>query len=212
MSKQAEFLQRASWTVTGLALLPALLAWLQGVDGRFWAASGYDFFPLLGLVAFTLMWSHYIIGALRLHLGVGKTAIRRYWSVTSWIVLVAIVLHPGILIVNLWRDGFGLPPDSYAAYVASSLQWAVGLGTVSLLIFLSYELHRWFEGRGWWRYLQRASDIGMFLIIIHGFRLGGELAAGWFRLLWFVYAATYVIALFYTYYRGLSARPRSVVG
>lgn len=212
MNRRSTFLRRAAWVITALGLVPALLVWLMGMDGQFWTASRYELFPLLGLVAFTLMWSHYLVGALRLHLGVDKSAIKQYWSVTSWVVLVAIVLHPGILILSLWRDGFGLPPGSYTGYVAPQLMWAVALGTVSLLIFLAYELHRWFGAKSWWAYVQRASDLAMVLILMHGFRLGGDLATGWFKIIWLIYAETYLIALIYTYYHLIKRGPRSMVG
>lgn len=204
MEKRIVLLTRVSWAVAGLALLPAIIAWLQGMGPGLVGLTQVDLyavFPLLGLMAFTLMWSHYIVGALRRRLGVDKEATRRFRVVTGWVVLVAIVLHPGLLVYGLWRDGFGLPPDSYSAYVAPQLMWAVSLGVASLLAFLAYELHRWFADRKWWRFVQYAGDAAMLAIIIHGLRLGSDLVSGWFRAVWFVYALSYIAALSYTYYK-----------
>lgn len=202
MKLSAERFRFISWLIGILAVLPAAIAWLQGVDGELGGLTAYELFPLFGLVAFTLMWSHYIVAALRLAYGFDKSVMKRFWQVTSWIVLGAIVLHPSLLIFTLWRDGFGLPPDSYLEnYVAPSLKWAAALGSFSLLVFLAYELHRWFKDKSWWRYVQAASDICVFLILIHGFSLGGDLASGWFRTVWLAYAETYLIALAFIYYR-----------
>lgn len=115
-------------------------------------------------------------------------------------VLVAILLHPGLLIWQLWRDGFGLPPGSYLRnYVAPNMAWVALLGTISLLVFLSYELRRIFATKRWWRFVQYASDIAMLAVFYHGLRLGSNLQRGWFKWLWLAYGLTLALALIYIY-------------
>jgi len=167
-------LSLGAYTLTALVILLALLAWGQGQKWQLDDLSNYALFPLLGLIAFSVMWSHYMIAAAKKGLRVEDKVTKRYFESTSFIVLFAILLHPGLLIVQLWRDGYGAPPQSYLEnYVASGLKGAVLLGMIGFTIFLAFELHRWFKDRKWWRFVQYASDVGMLLIFIHGLRLGG---------------------------------------
>lgn len=160
----------------------------------------YQIFPVFGLLAFSLMWAHYIMAALRQYLGLPKETLKSYFEITSFFVLLCLIMHPGLLIFQLWRDGLGLPPFSYLNnYVAKKNAGAVWLGTIGLVIFLAFELHRWFGDRKWWRYIQYASDVGMGLIFIHALKLGRQLQPGWFRMLWWTYGISLLGALAYIY-------------
>lgn len=184
------------WGSVVLVTVISLLIWGQGLGWQFDNLTIYRLFPVLGLLAFGLMWSHYIVAALRRLAGFEKQVTKGYFSSTSLVVLALILLHPGLLILQLWRDGFGLPPNSYLEhYVAPTLEWAALLGSVSLLVFLLFELHRWFADRPWWKYIGYASDVAMIAILIHGFRLGQHLQAGWFQVVWLLYALSFAASL-----------------
>lgn len=144
------------------------------------------------------MWSHYIVSAKRTYLKIPKEVTTKYFSYTSLAVLISILLHPGILIWRLWRDGFGLPPNSYLSnYVAVGSRWAALFGTFAWFIFLAYEFHRKFRSRSWWKYVEYGSDAAMIAIFFHALELGRNLQAGWFRKVWIFYGITYVLALIY---------------
>ncbi len=189
-----------AWGLSVATTIISLAIWLQALGGRH-SISTYKLFPLLGLVAFGLMWGHYIVGSLRRLLGVDKAVLERYFMVTGWIVLIAIVLHPGLLIWQLWRDGFGLPPGSVLEnYVSPALRGVTVLGSISLLAFLAFELHHKYRDRSWWCWVERASDVAILLVAYHGLRLGSHLQRGWFQKVWIFYAITLVVSLFYVYY------------
>lgn len=175
----------------------AIVAWRQVNIGEFSAMSPYEIFPLLGLIAFSLLWCVYIVDAASKYLEADGRSLQRYFNVTGYFILAAILAHPTLLIVPLWRDGFGLPPDSYAAYVGASLVWVALLGTVSLFIFLAFELRRWFKQKNWWKWVMYANDLAMLAVFYHGLTLGGELQGGWPRSVWFFYGVMLVIALIY---------------
>jgi hypothetical protein len=122
-----------------------------------------------------------------------------YFRITGYIVLVLICLHPGLLIYQRFRDGFGLPPHSYESYVAPGLGWVTLLGTTSLLVFLAFELRRFYGKRPWWRFVADASDVAMLAILYHGLRLGSQLQHGWYRGVWLFYAVMLIAALVYKY-------------
>jgi hypothetical protein len=144
----------------------------------------------------------YIIGALQQTI-LKPVDLGRYYQWAGYVVLLAIVLHPGLLTYQRFHDGFGLPPGSDLSYVASGLGWVVVLGIVSLFIFLAFELRRWFDQRGWWRYVLYANDAAMLAIFYHGLELGTQTHIGWFRAVWWFYGVTLVVALVYKYLRQL---------
>ncbi len=188
-----------AWGITTLSVILAIFAWGQGNSWEIIGISSYQLFPLFGLLAFSLMWGHYVMSALRIRFGIDKTVLKTYFETTSLAVLGAILLHPGLLAWQLWRDGLGLPPSSELNFVASSLKGAVILGMLSLTMFLVYEFRRLYQDKMWWKYVQLASDVAILLIVIHSLRLGSNLQAGWFKSVWFLYTITLLGSIIYIY-------------
>ena len=171
-----------------------MYVWGQSFQWKWHALNSLLLFPVLGLLAYSIMWSHYMVGAVK-HTVLRGLDLARYFRYTSYAVLIAILLHPSILIYQLYRDGYGLPPGSYKYFVGPSRDWIVWLGTVSLLIFLAFELHRWFSQKPWWKYVVSAGDVAMLAIFYHGLRLGNQLQSGWFVAVWWFYGLTLVAML-----------------
>lgn len=193
-------LRISSWTLTAIVSSLAIYRWydVRLSDG---SVGPYEFFPLLGLLAFSLMWSHYVTDAIRRFMDVDDAVLKSYFHITSWVVLFLILLHPGIFWVTLFNDGFGLPPASYlSVYTDAAARIALLLGTTSLVVFLAFELHRKFKDAPWWKYVEYANVAAMFAIFYHALTLGGEVASGWFRVLWLVYGLVLAGAISYNYY------------
>lgn len=189
----------AAWATALAVCATAFVAWGHDNGWQITSLNAYQLFPLLGLLAYGLMWSHYVFGTIRELALVDKSVLRRYTRWTGYAVLVLICLHPGLLIYQRFRDGNGLPPGSYESYVAPGLGWITLLGTASLLVFLSFELHRFFKRRSWWHYVVDASDAAMLAIFYHGLRLGSQLRQGWFRYIWWFYGVTLIAVLIRKY-------------
>ena len=175
----------------------AVYAWRVDHSGPVGQMSPYAVFPLFGLLAFSLLWCLYTVSAASKYLEVADGTFKRYYQIMGYVILAAIVAHPTILVTQLYRDGFGLPPGSYSAYVAQGMEWVALLGTASLFVFLLYELHRWFEKRGWWKWIVYLNDLAMLAILYHSLTLGGDLQTTWLRYLWFFYGVMLVIYLVY---------------
>ena len=188
-----------SWILALVVLAIAGLVWAsERLKG---GVTAYEFFPLLGLGAFSLMWTHYVLGSLRRVLGVGARENKTYFKISSVAVLFFILLHPGILIAALYKDGFGLPPKSYlTVYGETGMKLAIGFGTISLIIFLLFELHRKFSKKSWWKYVDYAQIMAMFLIFYHGLTLGRELSVGWYKSVWYFYGLSLLSAIIYNYW------------
>ena len=186
--------------LTTLVLGLSCLAWSQGVRGD---VGRYEFFPLLGLMAFGLMWMHYVSGSLKRYVGLANdtSVLRRYFTVTSVIVLGLILLHPGLLYTGLYADGFGLPPvSSFAVYESTGARIALLLGSISLTIFLLFELKRWFGERKWWKYIDYINMAAMIMIFTHALIIGSDLMNGWFRFVWIAIGWILVLSLVYNYW------------
>lgn len=189
----------AAWILSALAGLLAVFVWATSFAWHFSNLSIYQVFPVLGLLAFSIMWSHYLAGLVRRLTGTAPQALASYFRLTGYVVLVAICLHPGLLIYQLFRDGMGFPPGSYERYVAPGLGWITLIGTTSLFIFLAYEFKRFFGGRSWWKFVDYATDLAMLGIFYHGLKLGSQLQSGPFRYVWYFYGLTLVIAIIHKY-------------
>ncbi|MEX0748835.1 MAG: hypothetical protein WD467_02985 [Candidatus Saccharimonadales bacterium] len=208
MSISLSKLPLMAWSVTSGACLLALIVWWQGLNNGLASINSYTLFPLLGILAFSIMWAHYIMSAVRQIMRAETEVLKTYFEITSWLALIALLLHPGLLVWQLWRDGFGLPPGSVLeSYVAPTLRGVVILGTLSLAAFLLYELRRIFQTIGWWRWIQYLSDGAMLAVLYHGWQLGRHLQSGWYRMVWIMYAITLIAALGYRY-RGLVKEKR----
>jgi len=186
------------WSLTTAVAALAIFSWGQSLDWQFSTLSIYTLFPVLGLSAFSIMWSHYMVGFLRRTVLHGAP-LRRFFNWTGYVVLVLILLHPGLLIYQRFHDGFGLPPGSYESYVAPSMAWITLLGSVSLFVFLSFELKRWFDKRRWWKYVLYLNDLAMLAIFYHGLKLGSQTHLTWFRYIWWFYGISLIAALIHKY-------------
>jgi hypothetical protein len=189
----------AAWLLGIVVSTLAVVAWRQSY-GSHLPLNAYLLFPLLGLLAFSLMWTHYVVGTFRELCHIHGPVTRTYYKVTGYTVLVLLCLHPGLLIYQRYRDGYGLPPHSYESYVAPGLGWITVLGSASLLVFLAFELHRFFGRRPWWRHVQDASDLAMLAVLYHGLRLGDQLQQGWFQTVWYFYGLSFIVILIRKYY------------
>lgn len=194
-----------AWSLSGIVAILAIVAWGQDFGWVVLPFNSYRWFPLFGLVAFSLMWGHYVLGFLRDIFAWGMSKLVFYFKATGWAVLILICLHPGVLIYQLFRDGFGLPPGSYLSYVAPGLKWVTLLGTVSLLVFLAFEFRRRYANRSWWHFIPQAGDFAMLAIFYHGLRLGSQIH-GWYRNVWWFYGVTLVGIIAYSYYRKYFAK------
>ncbi len=201
-----------SWSLSILVTALALVVWSTErlSSGAF---TTYKLFPVLGLIAFSLMWTHYVVGAVRRMMNVEVSEVKRYYKYTSWAVLALILLHPGLLIYQLNNDGFGLPPQSYlTVYAEPVMKFAIMFGTISLLIFLAFEFKKKFGKKSWWKFVEYAQIIAMGFIFYHGLTLGRELSVPWYRTLWFFYAVSLVSAVTYNYWYDSKVKKRGEHG
>jgi hypothetical protein len=197
-------LESVLWLLYGVVAALAVYIWGSSLNWSFEDLSLYNIFPLFGLLAFSLMWVHYVSGVIRDYFFKGEST-RKSFIVTSYFVLVFILLHPTLLVLQLLSDGKGLPPESYKAYNYAYASF-ITLGLFALVGFLIFELKRWFGKKNWWQYVEIINDAAVVLIMFHSVRLGQHLQNGWYRGVWFFYIATIGFCIARTYYKKLFRR------
>ncbi len=188
--------QTTEWALGISISLIMIVAWTVNRNILGGSLSAYDIFPLFGLLAFGLMWSHYVLGSIRRTMGLKRQDNSQYWKISTGLVLFSLIAHPLILNSALISEGLGLPPASYeAAYGTKAI--ILLLGSAALVIFLAFELRHWFRDRSWWKYVDGAQVFAMAAIFIHALILGRELTMIWFVIIWWLMGVSLVASIVY---------------
>ncbi len=195
MSRIKKF-QTIEWAVGAGVSLIIITAWAFGREILDGGLTAYDIFPLFGLLAFGLMWSHYILGSIRRTMGLKQQDSSLYWKISTGLVLFSLIAHPLLLNTALINDGLGLPPASYEAAYGSKAIILI-LGSAALVVFLAFELHRWFRNKPWWKYIDGAQIFAMAAIFLHALVLGRELTMFWFTTIWWAMGMSLVASIVY---------------
>lgn len=180
-----------TWILLGLVLIVPFVAWAESMSWQFASITVISLFPLLGLWAWSIMWTHYALGTLRL-VEPRIREVKIYSLLTRILVLFLIVLHPGLLIWTQWQVLGTWPPGSVYTYVGNSMEIYATLGAIALMFFASFEILERLRNhpavRKNWFWVSLSQMIGMTLILVHSFALGGTIS-GWFAFYWFTLGA-----------------------
>lgn len=205
---QSKKLEIILWSLYTAVTLLAVIVWGSQLKWSFSNFNAFSIFPVLGLTAFSLMWVHYVSGFIRDTWFPGAST-KTSFKVTSVAVLALILFHPALLIIELYRQGSGLPPESYKDYVAPGNSVYVLLGVIGLAGLLAFETKRFFGKKPWWKYIAVVSDIAILLIAIHSLKLGQHLQSGWFRYVWYFYIITLIACIVRIYVRKFESRKKT---
>lgn len=147
--------------------------------------NAYTVFPLLGVWAWSLMWTSYVHGTLSM---VSDRFVRSplYGRVTGVLVLMLLMAHPGLLITGLLVDTGEDAPGTVLLFGGEGEGVFVVLGMAALVAFFVYEVLDRLDlkarmGRRW-RWVGLAQIAAMTAVFVHSLALGRHLdEAGWFR-------------------------------
>lgn len=174
------------WLVFGVAVLIPLLFWLDRIGWSISKITAISLFPLLGIWAWSIMWTHYVLGTHRILYDRSKNIL--YSRISGLLVLVLILLHPTILAWNQWKITDTLPPTSYYNYAGNSLKLYVFMGLVGLILFLAYEVFERIKDkkiiRNNWFWISLSQAVAMVLIFMHALKLGNLTNDAFFQLYW----------------------------
>ena len=179
--------QTLAWALFTVAVVVPLVAWLSLRD---WSVSNiglYSIFPLLGLWAWNIMWVHYAYGSVLILDGKAKKD-KTFKSVTQWLVLALILMHPGLLALAQFQNTDLLPPESYFSYVGQAASIYIVFGLVAITAFLAFDalerLKKKEIVRKYWWWVSLSQVVAMSLIFVHSMAIGQTLQLDWFQFYW----------------------------
>lgn len=192
MEKTSLFSKFLPWVLFVPVIVLPYIAWSQRLNWNYSEVNAYLLFPLLGLWAWGIMWTHYAYGGLRL-VNNNLQKNRFYSKFTGVLVLFLILMHPGLLALEQWENTSTLPPQSFYSYVASSQKLFVVFGSIALIIFLSFEVFERIKSKPLvtknWKWISLSQVIAMTLIFIHAMAIGNTLNSGWIEYFWVMLGA-----------------------
>lgn len=190
------FVKSLPWMLFATVILIGSVAYFSEHNWLFaeTVKTSFSLFPLLGILAWSIMWTHFAYGALRIKFNYPKNKL--YSVVSGWIVLFLILLHPGLLAFDMYRSLMMFPPKSFFLYVGDNLGWAIILAEIALLIFLSFEVFNRLKSKALikknWIWISISQMVAMTFIFVHSMTVGHNLKSGWFRVYWIVLYAILV--------------------
>src|SRR3989344_2868338 len=151
-------------------------------------------FPYFGLLAFTLLWIHSM-------LGVFEPWLRKYISfdkfvdITAVIILVSIILHPLLLLMSV---KFNIS-NVFLYYGATYIWFAI----IAWILLITYDIGKALKGYAFfsrnWQNILTISTIGFLLAFFHSLAIGSDLQQNPLRAIWIFYGVTAILATIYTY-------------
>ncbi len=189
------------WLLFAVVVTVPSVAWLQTYN---WepVLTISAVFPLLGVLAWSIMWTHYAYSWMRLHYPEAYSANALYDKVSTWLVLGLILLHPGLLGWQQYRLFGVLPPDSFYTGIAENLEPFVAIGALALVLFLIYEVvHRLRQKQSIqkiWGWISLSQLLAMVLIFVHGLQVGQIVLSGWMIGWWIILGVLLLPALYST--------------
>ncbi len=169
-----------------LAVGYPLSVWYQGATLALDLNVLRELFPAFGLLAVTIMYLHIIGRPFKTSLE-PYVSFDRFERISSYLVLVSIILHPLLRTVFLLIQGISLiPPPAYVLPIT--------LGALGFLMLVTYDLGKLFVRSPFierhWNKIDVISTLGFYVVWTHALLLGSDLQIGPLRTLWLVYGLT----------------------
>jgi hypothetical protein len=189
-----------------LVVAIALYEWGSALDWEVLDASRLQIFPLLGLVAFSIMWWHFLLGFAG-DVDPKYEKPKSLKGISSIFVFFLIILHP--LLLFLQSNALGIDFKAFVeSYVGDTNFLFVSYGTVAFFIFLAYDLAKRLKDKPLfknnWALIDAIDDVAFLAVFAHSMMLGQHTAGGWFRYYWITLGATGAFFIAYKHWRRLS--------
>jgi len=184
-----------------IVMLIPVYFWLSLISWNLSSVNLYYLFPLLGMLAFSLMWIQTVVGTFDNKFG-QIFSLERFYSITGLSVLILFVSHPLLASFAQWRSGSGLLLQSLFNLVESDNKIFLILGMTAFTIFILYEfvprLSKFDIIRKIAPVFQWLSYLGVILVWIHSINLGTHLQTGALKYIWMFYGISAIAMFLYS--------------
>lgn len=161
-------------------------------DNFTWSLDGI--FPILGILAFMLLWLHSLCGVFEEWLR-EYIPFDRFVSITALVILFCLIFHPLLLLISM---NFHFENITLAYGVKG-----IWLGIIGWILLISYDVTKPFlryqNIAKHWNKILLISNIGFLIIFPHALMIGSDLQMQPMRGIWIFYGITAILAIAYTY-------------
>jgi hypothetical protein len=154
-----------------------------------------EIFPIFGLIAFVLLWTHTILGVFEPWLHTRWPRLFDgyvHWSAVT--ILVCIILHPLLLLIAL---NFSL-----ADVLAINSPYVL-FGVIGWCLLIIYDITKPFRRYNFiarnWTNILIISNIGFVFTFFHSLHVSGDFDIGFMHWLWIFLGVTAIASLIWTY-------------
>lgn len=190
-------------------VLMVLYVWAVDLNWQLSGVSAITIFPLLGLLAFVIMWWHFLLGFMK-DIDPRFERFKTLYKTSSIFVLLLILLHPLLLAFFGISNNIANPPGFYYQYVGETNAIFVTLGVVALVIFLLYDLAKWLKKHDFvnnnWDIIDTIDDIAFIMVFAHSLVLGHHVQAGWFGMIWLALGISGFVFIGFKHWRKITDR------
>ncbi len=172
-----------------VVLLLPLYFWGDSFAWDFSIISGHVLFPLLGMLAFSLMWLQVVVSTFPKAFNIN---LDRFWAVSGLWVLILFVAHPVVAV-------FANKSTNIFSFVADAQQVYIWLAVIAFIVFVLFEIvmrlgKKPFAARAR-PYIEKASYVGVILIWVHSLNIGSHTGFGFLNYVWWFYGITAVLMI-----------------
>ncbi len=189
-------------------LLIPLCVWAQSYD---WQPmlNLYVFFPIFGLLAFSIMYSQMVVGTFSSYFKF-QFSLDSFFSKTGVAVLVLFVMHPLLLFIAQFKSGASPLFSSVYSLVEPEQAIFLTLAMIAFTIFILYEFAMRLSSCNFAKklvpFFEHLSSIGVILVWIHSINIGSHLQDGFLHYVWWFYGITAILMILYGWYQKLSKK------
>jgi len=172
----------------------AFLSWAEPFKGRLWPMSPYAISPLFDMLASAF--ACLVVYMLAVRSVSPEPKQPRPWLLRLLTILFicVLLLHPGTLFWQLWRDGYGLPPLSYMHFYTPDQQWPIVIGTLGYGLVFGVALVTIKRARMPGKALTGTLLIGIISMYVYAL-LANVFIVEWYRPIFIGYGAAAALAL-----------------
>ena len=181
-------------------LLIPIYFWGVSFAWNFSTVSLYLLFPLLGLLAFSIMWVQVVVSAFEKWFS-SRIDIGKFWACSGIIVLILFIAHPLLALIGQYGytqswNPFNLVSESEMVFIVLAL--------IAFATFIVFEVTlRWKNSiiqkiKPW---IENGSLVGIILVWVHSLNIGSHTRLGFMRYLWWFYGITAMLMIGFIFWR-----------
>ena len=187
-----------------LILSLPIYIWGESFSWNFEFFSLYLLFPLLGMLAFSIMWTQVVVGKFKNHFN-KIFSTHKFFVRTGLTVLILFLSHPIVAAIAQWNSSKLLPIESLFSLVGSSQKVFITFAVIAFVSFVMYEfvlrMSRFKIVQRITPFVEFFSSIGVILVWVHSINIGSHLQTGSLRIIWWFYGITTILIILHTYSR-----------